>query len=354
MAGAASAVLAVLFLSSAADAQPSLRDVERRRAAAEADRQRLQSDVRAAESQIATLNRQRAEAESQRRAAASEVLVLEDITGRLGAEERLAEARRATAGAALEQTLIALSLPHAADPQTAHVARLAGAALIQRAALSGNAADRAREERRDLGVRRAELAVAQARLESADAALADAVLEQQARRALLNAQATQASRRVTALAEQARSLRALVARATRGPRTATAATPPRNLGPATAGLARLAPGSELARRFGARGAEGVTLRTAAGARVLAPSAAKVAWSGPFRSYGSVLILDPGGDCAIVLTGMASILVREGQTVQAGRPIAQMGLDATAAPELYVEVRRNGEPVDPVTWLNGRR
>lgn len=354
--GAASAVLAVLFLSSAADATPTLREVERRRASAEADRRRLETEARAAERELKTLAAARESAEAQRRAAATEVTTLERLATQLTAEERRAEERRARAGAALEATLITLSLPEPDAPQI--VAAVAGRELARRATISAIVAGRAREERADLAARRAELAVAQARLDSAGAALEAALLQQQARRALLNAEAVSAGRRVTALAEQARSLRALVARATR-PRSAVAATPQsaslKTRGaPSGAGLARLVAGSEIARRFGARGAEGVTLRTASGARVLAPSAAKVAWAGPFRSYGSVLILDPGGDVAIVLTGMGSVLVREGQIVQPGRAIAEMPLDATAAPELYVEVRRNGDPVDPVPWLNGRR
>lgn len=356
-AGAASAVLALLLLSSAAEATPSLRDVERRRAAAENDRKRLETETRTADTQIAALNRRRSDASAARSAAELQVGALERAASQLGDMERRTSDAALRATAALERALLVLSVPRA-DPRAATVAQAAGQALARQAVQFESAAQRAHRERQQIAVRRAELAVAQARLDSARIALDEALLEQQARRALLNADLNRAGRRESALAAQSRSLRALVAKATKGPRTATAATPVRSAPGSVSAAARLAPGSSIVRRFGARlprgTAEGVTLRTAAGSRVLAPSAAKVAWAGPFRSYGSVLILDPGGDFAIVFAGMERILVREGQTVQAGRPVAEMALDATAAPELYVEVRRGGDPVDPVPWLNGAR
>jgi septal ring factor EnvC (AmiA/AmiB activator) len=355
-AGAASAVLALLFLSAAAEATPSLRDVERRRAAAEADRKRLESEAKSSDAAIAALNRRRDAAAEARAQAEAEVAALERAAGRLGEAERRAADAATRTTVALERVLVTLSLPDA-DRESAALARVAGQALAPRAVQHESIALRTHGERQDIAVKRADLAVAQARLDSARAALDAAILEQQARRALLNADLSRAGRRESALAEQARNLRALVARTTRGPRTATAATPVRPAAGAGAAT-RLVAGATIQRRFGARltrgTAEGLTLRTASGAQVLAPSAAKVAWAGPFRSYGSVLILDPGGDYAIVLAGMERILVREGQAVQAGRPVAEMSLDATAAPELYVEVRRGGDPVDPVPWLNGAR
>jgi septal ring factor EnvC (AmiA/AmiB activator) len=98
----------------------------------------------------------------------------------------------------------------------------------------------------------------------------------------------------------------------------------------------------------------MTVRTRAGAQVLAPTAGRVAYSGPFRSYGIVLILDLDNDYAIVFTGMNEILVNVGQRVLAGQPIAEMAADATPAPELYVEVRRAGSPIDPARWLSATR
>jgi septal ring factor EnvC (AmiA/AmiB activator) len=87
--------------------------------------------------------------------------------------------------------------------------------------------------------------------------------------------------------------------------------------------------------------------------VVSPAAGQVAYAGPFRSYGSVLILNLDGGYALVLTGLDAIGARVGDTVRAGQPIGEMPVTDTTAPELYVEVRRDGRPIDPGRWLTAR-
>ncbi|RFC62045.1 hypothetical protein DYI37_17495 [Fulvimarina endophytica] len=108
-----------------------------------------------------------------------------------------------------------------------------------------------------------------------------------------------------------------------------------------------------------RASTGVTFAARSGDVVTAPADAKVLYSGPFRSYGEVLILDAGDGYHIVLAGMDRIDVETGQFVSAGEPIAAMGsrrlasADAadfgTGGSNLYVEFRKNGTPVDPSAW-----
>jgi septal ring factor EnvC (AmiA/AmiB activator) len=95
------------------------------------------------------------------------------------------------------------------------------------------------------------------------------------------------------------------------------------------------------------------LATGAAARVISPAAGEVSYAGEFRSYGQVLILDLGGGYAVVLTGLQNISVRVGDRVRAGQAVGEMAAAATPAPELYVEVRRNGQPIDPGRWLSAR-
>lgn len=105
--------------------------------------------------------------------------------------------------------------------------------------------------------------------------------------------------------------------------------------------------------------KGDILRTQSGAIVTAPVDATVLYAGPFRSYGQLLILDPGDGYHIVMTGMARLNVSLGQSVLAGEPVGVMGetrLASIAAtsfdgttPELYVEFRKDGKPVDPKPW-----
>lgn len=108
---------------------------------------------------------------------------------------------------------------------------------------------------------------------------------------------------------------------------------------------------------------GDTLATQSGAIVTAPSDGSVLYAGPFRSYGQLLILDAGDGYHVVLAGLSRISVTLGQSVLAGEPVATMGEARVASaaafeagnagPELYVEFRKDGKPVDPSPWWSER-
>jgi septal ring factor EnvC (AmiA/AmiB activator) len=101
-------------------------------------------------------------------------------------------------------------------------------------------------------------------------------------------------------------------------------------------------------------AVGITYRAAPGARVAAPCSGPVLFADPFQNYGLLVILDCGNNYDAVLSGMQHLDVTAGQRLARGQPIGQMqGYDASdpaAEPTLYVELRRNGTPVDPTAWL----
>ncbi len=122
------------------------------------------------------------------------------------------------------------------------------------------------------------------------------------------------------------------------------------------------------RRFGAGDGngglmQGDMLATQSGAIVTAPADGNVLYAGPFRSYGQLLILNAGDGYHVVLAGMSKLSVASGQAVLAGEPIGAMGearVASTAAapdmntqPELYVEFRKDGKPVDPAPWWADR-
>ena len=115
-------------------------------------------------------------------------------------------------------------------------------------------------------------------------------------------------------------------------------------------------GSPL-RRFGrvidGEKQEGLTLAARPGATVIAPRDARVQYSGLFRTYGEMVILDVGGDVLVVISGMETLFPEAGQWVLAGEPIGRMADRKSPSPELYLEVRRKGQPVDPETWLAKR-
>jgi septal ring factor EnvC (AmiA/AmiB activator) len=99
--------------------------------------------------------------------------------------------------------------------------------------------------------------------------------------------------------------------------------------------------------------EGLTLATRAAATVVAPLDARVQFSGDFRSYGRMIILDVGGDVLVIVAGLDALYPEAGQWVLAGEPIGRMADRKSPSPELYLEVRRKGQPVDPERWLGQR-
>lgn len=238
---------------------------------------------------------------------------------------------------------------------------------------------------------RRQIATERDRLKAEVATLGDerarmaALIEERQKQEMERRGALEAERqRAAELAQKADNLKDLIAnlekgldRATREAREASR----RGSQPALAALhdpGRLAPAVDFAslrghvpipvngvklREFGAPdglgGAErGVSIATRAGAQVTAPADGWVVYAGPFRSYGQLLILNAGGGYHILLAGMERISVDLGQFVLAGEPVAVMGDSSQIAailatgssqPVLYVEFRKDGNPVDPGPW-----
>ena len=102
--------------------------------------------------------------------------------------------------------------------------------------------------------------------------------------------------------------------------------------------------------------KGLVMETRSGAQVTSPCDGWVLYAGEFRSYGKLLIIDAGGGYNVVLAGLSQIDVRPGEFVLAAEPVGTMmmikkeasGADQ-AAPVLYVEFRKDGQPIDPNPW-----
>jgi murein hydrolase activator len=105
--------------------------------------------------------------------------------------------------------------------------------------------------------------------------------------------------------------------------------------------------------------KGVSVATPVAATVASPIDGWVAFSGPYRTYGQLLIVNAGGGYYMVLAGMDRINVRLGQFVLAGEPVASMGDGSArtaaaaaigaAQPILYIELRKDGAAIDPGPW-----
>jgi septal ring factor EnvC (AmiA/AmiB activator) len=104
---------------------------------------------------------------------------------------------------------------------------------------------------------------------------------------------------------------------------------------------------------------GLSVVTRADAQVVAPADGWVLFAGDYLNYGKIVILNTGQDYTVLLAGLDRVDVRIGQFVMMGEPVGAMGSQtigrtvATSAgvsrPTLYIEMRKNNEPVDPTGW-----
>ena len=94
-------------------------------------------------------------------------------------------------------------------------------------------------------------------------------------------------------------------------------------------------------------ARGLTLATAPGASVGAPARARVAYAGPFRGYGDIIILDHGRGWTTLLAGLELVTASGGELVEAGSTLGHM---AKAAPRLTIELHHNSRPIDVAAMI----
>ncbi len=96
--------------------------------------------------------------------------------------------------------------------------------------------------------------------------------------------------------------------------------------------------------------KGIVIETRARAQIVAPFDGRIAFAGPFREYGLLLIIDHGEGYHTLLAGMGQIDVLLDQHVLAGEPVGVMGSPGDEKPQLYVELRKRGHPINPLPWL----
>lgn len=96
---------------------------------------------------------------------------------------------------------------------------------------------------------------------------------------------------------------------------------------------------------------GVSLKVQPSAQITSPADGEIVFAGPFQGYGRLLILNPGEGYFVLIGGLARLDAAEGQHVLAGEPLGVgpiAGENGAAA--IYIELRRNGAPVDPAKWF----
>jgi septal ring factor EnvC (AmiA/AmiB activator) len=361
-----------------AAAQPIQHELDSARQAAE------QADL-AARAAAARAREQAAEADrlaADRIAAAAELRATEDqlvdLSDRIAAlRSRQDEASRAAAAAArqlapllplverlgLYPTATLLSVPARPEDAVRGLILLAGLARTIRARVAALAAerDRAAAALAELdAARRLRSATMERRREQAaalDMRLADAAR----RREQTRDAATDAARLAAAAAARTVNLRTALTtleaagRASAGRHPAPVAAP-RPVVPTGDGIGgptgwvvpvagRVSIGFGAATDAGP--ADGETFRAPPGGRVVAPCVGRVVFAGPFRSYGQLLIVHCAAGPHAVLAGLGRLDAVVGQAVRAGEPI---GVMAESGGALYVELRRDGAPIDPRQYL----
>lgn len=96
-------------------------------------------------------------------------------------------------------------------------------------------------------------------------------------------------------------------------------------------------------------ARGLTLATAPGAEIVAPTAGRVIYAGRFRRYGNIVIVDHGGGWTSLIAGLDTMLVKVGDPLSQGSTIGRA--PRRDAPRVTIELRRQGRPVDLAQLLD---
>jgi lipoprotein NlpD len=98
--------------------------------------------------------------------------------------------------------------------------------------------------------------------------------------------------------------------------------------------------------------KGIVIGGRPGDEVRAAAAGRVVYAGTgIEAYGPLVIIKHD-DTLITAYGQNSrLLVQEGDAVQQGQPIGEVGVDSNGGtPSIQFEVRKDGKPVDPLAWL----
>jgi lipoprotein NlpD len=147
------------------------------------------------------------------------------------------------------------------------------------------------------------------------------------------------------------------------PPTAVTPTPPPPPAVAASGSSRSAGGvkwrwpasGQIIGRFQANAAiPGIDIAGKAGDPVVAAADGTVVYSGNgLVGYGELVIIKHNDSFLSAYGHNRKRLVTEGQQVKAGQQIAEMGSSGSSRDELQFQIRKDGNPVDPLEYLPSR-
>lgn len=100
--------------------------------------------------------------------------------------------------------------------------------------------------------------------------------------------------------------------------------------------------------------KGIDIAGRLGEPVKAAAAGQVVYAGNgLRGYGELIIINHNEHFLSAYAHNSRILVKEGEDVRAGQEIAKMGATGSNRVELHFEIRKNGHPVNPLSFLPKR-
>lgn len=346
-------------------------EAEARRTTREADRtatqsaaiaariQQSEAEIQLAQAQVATVDRQRA-ALRLRMGARQEPVVR--LTAALEMMSRRPLAFSLMRAESLRDTIYLRAVLETMVPEVRRRTAALRAEILRGRKLQERAraaTDRLRASEKALGERRLELVALESRQRIASRAA--------------HGSASREADRALALAEETRDLAALVGRLEQDSelRTALAALPGPVQRPARPGdvlvtdsiaptpspssrFAWIMPlGGRVVSGFGETGpagpSRGLTFAPPTGAQVVAPAPGRVAFAGPYRTYGRIVIIEHDGGWSSLVTDLGRLDVVVGDRVLQGSPLGSAG---AGRPTVTVELRKDGRPVNPLEITRG--
>jgi septal ring factor EnvC (AmiA/AmiB activator) len=118
--------------------------------------------------------------------------------------------------------------------------------------------------------------------------------------------------------------------------------------PVTGTLARRSASSA-----GASNSNGIMIAAAEGSAVSAVHDGVVAFADPFGGFGNLVIIDHGSQSFSLYGDLLEMSVKKGARIERGQTVGAVGPAPAGPPELYFELRIDGQSVDPLQWLKKR-
>lgn len=94
---------------------------------------------------------------------------------------------------------------------------------------------------------------------------------------------------------------------------------------------------------------GIDIKTASNAQVIAPFDGTVIFAGPFKNFANLVIIDHGEGYTSLLSGLGETNTDVGQSILSGEPVGTMPSGSNI--KLHMEIRKDNHPVNPTDWLS---